>query len=187
MWKRSLIAAVLTVCLVPASARADVILTPFAGLTFGGITDTNRAMFGMAASFTAGGIAGLDLDFGHSPDFFGDDDFADVESNVTTFMANIRLAAPIGGTEGTGFRPFVSGGIGLLRSRVEATDFFEEVSSNDWGFNVGAGVNAFFSDHVGIQGEVRYFRAFQDFGEDFDLDLGTLDFWRGSVGLSFKF
>jgi opacity protein-like surface antigen len=188
MCKRVLVAAILAICLSPASARADVIFTPFAGLTFGGATDANRAVFGVAASFTAGGIAGLDIDFGHSPDFFGDDDdLAGFESNVTTLMANLRLAAPIGGTEGRGVRPYVSAGVGLMRSRVDADDFLEGITSNDWGFNVGAGVNGFFSDHVGLQGEIRYFRAFNDFGEDFEIDVSSFDFWRGSVGLSFKF
>jgi opacity protein-like surface antigen len=192
MLKRSLVAAVVTAaCLMPATARADVLLTPFAGLTFGGITETTRGMFGVAASFTAGGIAGLDIDFGYSPDFFGDggedDELFDATSNMVTLMANLRLAAPIGGTEGRGFRPYVSGGFGLLRSRVDPGDLFDEVTSNDWGFNVGAGVNGFFSDHVGLQGEIRYFRAINDFGEDFEIDPGSLDFWRGSVGVSFKF
>ena len=68
MLRRSLTAAaVVAVCLVPSTARADILLTPFAGLTFGGVTETTRGMFGVAASFTAGGIAGLDIDFGYSP------------------------------------------------------------------------------------------------------------------------
>ena len=106
---------------------------------------------------------------------------------MITLMANLRLAAPIGGTEGRGVRPYVSGGIGLLRSRIEATDLFDELTSNDWGMNVGAGLNGFFSDHVGVQGEIRYFRSFNDFGEDLEIDLGSLDFWRASFGVSFKF
>jgi opacity protein-like surface antigen len=187
MCKRVILATALAVCLSPAAARADVIFTPFAGITFGGAADSTRGMFGVAASFTAGGIAGLDIDFGHSPDFFGDVDDIGIESNVTTLMANLRLAAPIGGTEGPGVRPYVSGGIGLMRSRVDADDLFEGVTSNDWGFNIGAGVNGFFTDHVGLQAEIRYFRAFNDFGEDIEIDVSSFDFWRGSVGLSFKF
>jgi opacity protein-like surface antigen len=194
MLKRSLIAAaVMGLCLAPAPARADVLLTPFAGLTFGGITESTRGMFGFAASFTAGGIAGLDIDFGYSPEFFGDDDDDDLEdlfdseANMITLMANLRLAVPIGGTEGPGVRPYVSGGIGLMRSRTDATDLFDEITSNDWGFNAGAGVNGFFNDNVGLQGEVRYFRAFDDFLEDSELDLGSLDFWRGSFGVTFRF
>jgi opacity protein-like surface antigen len=191
MFKRSLtVAAVAAICLLPSTARADILLTPFAGLTFGGVTDTTRGMFGVAASFTAGGIAGLDLDFGYSPSFFGDDDDADLfdpDTNMITLMANLRLAAPLGGTEGPGVRPYVSGGVGLLRTQVDATDLFEGITSNSWGVNVGAGVNGFFNDNVGMQGEIRYFRSFDDFLEDFEVDLGSFDFWRGSVGVTFRF
>jgi opacity protein-like surface antigen len=191
MFKRSLtVAAVAAICLLPSTARADILLTPFAGLTFGGVTDTTRGMFGVAASFTAGGIAGLDLDFGYSPSFFGDDDDADPfdpDTNMITLMANLRLAAPLGGTEGPGVRPYVSGGVGLLRTQVDATDLFEGITSNSWGVNVGAGVNGFFNDNVGMQGEIRYFRSFDDFLEDFEVDLGSFDFWRGSVGVTFRF
>jgi opacity protein-like surface antigen len=190
MFKRSLtVAAVAAICLLPSTARADILLTPFAGLTFGGVTDTTRGMFGVAASFTAGGIAGLDLDFGYSPSFFGDDDADpfDPDTNMITLMANLRLAAPLGGTEGPGVRPYVSGGVGLLRTQVDATDLFEGITSNSWGVNVGAGVNGFFNDNVGMQGEIRYFRSFDDFLEDFEVDLGSFDFWRGSVGVTFRF
>lgn len=191
MIKRSLTAAaVAVVCLLPSSARADILLTPFAGLTFGGVTETTRGMFGVAASFTAGGIAGFDLDFGYSPSFFGDDDDTDLfdpDTNLITLMANLRLAAPIGGTEGPGVRPYVSGGVGLLRTQVDASDLFEGITSNSWGLNVGAGVNGFFNDNVGMQGEIRYFRSFDDFLEDFEVDLGSFDFWRGSVGVTFRF
>jgi hypothetical protein len=47
----------------------------------------------------------------------------------------------------------------------------------------------FFSDNVGIRGDVRYFRALQDIESDdeFDVSLGDLRFWRGSVGITFRF
>jgi hypothetical protein len=38
-----------------------------------------------------------------------------------------------------------------------------------------------------MQGEIRYFRSFDDFLEDFEVDLGSFDFWRGSVGVTFRF
>ena len=63
------------------------------------------------------------------------------------------------------------------------------MSSNDWGFNVGAGLTGFFADNVGIRGDVRYFRSLQDNEPDDELDLalGDLRFWRGSVGITFRF
>jgi hypothetical protein len=48
----------------------------------------------------------------------------------------------------------------------------------------------FFSTNVGIRGDVRYFRTFSG-SSDSDsvtgLALSDFNFWRGSVGVSFKF
>ena len=48
----------------------------------------------------------------------------------------------------------------------------------------------FFSRHVGLRGDVRYFRKIQDskseaFNID-DLQLGSFDFWRGTIGMTFR-
>ena len=63
------------------------------------------------------------------------------------------------------------------------------MDSTDWGFNVGAGVAGFFSDNIGLQGDVRYFRSLQDNNgsDDVDFGLGSLHFWRGTVGVVFRF
>ena len=57
------------------------------------------------------------------------------------------------------------------------------------GVNVGAGLNGYFNDNIGLRGDIRYFRAVQDnkADNDFSLSLGSFNFWRGSVGLSFRF
>ena len=70
----------------------------------------------------------------------------------------------------------------------DADDLFD-VANNDFGVNVGAGVIGFFNDHVGLRGDIRYFRSLQDPEEDneFDIDFGTFDFWRGTVGVTFRF
>jgi hypothetical protein len=48
----------------------------------------------------------------------------------------------------------------------------------------------FFGTRVGIRGDIRYFRTFDDL-EIFGIDLvespGKLDFTRGSLGLIFRF
>ena len=46
----------------------------------------------------------------------------------------------------------------------------------------------FFSDSVGIRGEFRYFRSLEDRVGGFpDFDLSRFDFWRGTVGMVFRF
>jgi hypothetical protein len=168
---------------IPAPARADITITPFAGVSFGGDTNSTKGAFGGSISFM-GNVAGLELDFGHTPDFFGDDSVV-TKGNATTFMGNIRFAPHI---RGRGVQPYVSGGIGLLRTRLETNDLFEGVTSNDWGFNLGFGVGGYFTTNVGLQGDVRYFRAFQNIDlADASIPVSNFDFWRASVGLTFKF
>jgi opacity protein-like surface antigen len=104
-------------------------------------------------------------------------------------MGNVLVSAPIGGSSGPGIHPYGSGGVGLIRSRIDGGDFFNDLSTNDFGFNVGGGINAFISDNIGIRGDVRYFRSLQDNEPDdeFDLAVSDFDFWRASVGVTFRF
>ena len=52
-------------------------------------------------------------------------------------------------------------------------------------------MTGFFNDNFGLQGDVRYFRSLEDTeadGEsDFNIGLGSFSFWRGTVGLVFRF
>jgi len=191
--------------LAPARASADWLFTPFIGGNWGGsatfsddIGDFDdeferRVNFGASLAWMGGGIAGFELDFGYSPNFFenteGSGDFEYGDNNVTTLMANIVLGAPAGGQSGPGIRPYASGGVGIIKSHIgDAEDLFD-VDSTDWGFNVGAGVSGFFTDNLGLRGDVRYFRSLQDREPDgdFDVSLSDFRFWRGTVGLVFRF
>jgi hypothetical protein len=189
----------------PAKASADWLFTPFFGMNWGGnaeFTDfggdfedefEQKMNFGASLSWMGAGAFGFEVDFGYSPNFFqnttGDDDFEFGDSNVTTLMANLKVGAPFGGQTGGGIRPYASGGLGLIKSRIDDPDDLFELNSTDWGFNVGGGVTGFFNDNFGLQGDVRYFRSLQDNepDEEFDLALGSFNFWRGTVGLVFRF
>jgi len=190
----------------PAKASADWLFTPFIGLNWGSSVTFNDALgdfddemekrttFGASLAWMGGGIAGFEIDFGYTPNFFesteGDFDFDYGDNNLTTLMANVVLAAPIGGQSGGGLRPYASGGLGLIRTQVDDAEDFFDISSNDLGFNVGAGVAGFFSDNVGLRGDVRYFRSLEDDDvdeDDLDFSLGSLRFWRGTVGITFRF
>jgi opacity protein-like surface antigen len=191
-------------CAAPRPASAQWYVTPFIGGNFGGeasFGDFNdfddefekRLDFGAALGWRGAGIVGFEVDFGYSPNFFentvGDADFEFGDSNVTTLMANVTAAIPIGGTSGPGVHPYGSGGIGLIRSHIDGGDFFNDLSANDLGFNLGAGVEGFFTDNVGIRGDIRYFRSLQDNEPDneFDLAVSDFNFWRATVGVTFRF
>ena len=45
----------------------------------------------------------------------------------------------------------------------------------------------FFNEHIGLRGDLRYFRTFEDSVAGFDLlNGGRLRFWRFSGGVTFR-
>ena len=82
-------------------------------------------------------VVGFEVDFGWSPNFFedtaGDRNFEFGDSNVTTLMTNLLFSAP----PGTGLRPYLSTGLGLIRANVDRDGLFNDLSTNDFGVNVG--------------------------------------------------
>lgn len=191
----------------PRPASADWTLTPFVGWNFGGAADIQgtggesvsnkfekKIDYGVSLTGMGAGAVGFELDFGYSPNFFESGttasgfDFTN-DSNVVTLTGNAIIGIPIGG-HGPSVRPYIVGGVGLIRTNVDdAGDVFDVSTKNDFGFDVGGGVMGFFTQNVGLRGDVRYFRSFR--GSDSDsvtgLALSDFHFWRGSVGVSFKF
>jgi opacity protein-like surface antigen len=190
--KRYLIAGALVLMLAPASAQADWLFTPSLGTTFG--ADTNgREHFtvGTSLGWMGGGIFGWEADLAWTPEFFegNDEDFdLDGGSNVVTAMGNVILGIPIGGQRDAGFRPYVTAGIGMLQAEARSNDDLFRVDNSEFGFNAGVGALGFFSDHVGLRGDLRYLRSFVDPDEDneFDIDIGNFDYWRATGGLTFR-
>jgi opacity protein-like surface antigen len=180
---------------IPAQARADWVFTPYIGVNLargGDVFDVdsgkNSLNFGGSLGFMGAGVFGFEVDFGYSPDFFDTNDSNAFDGNVTSLMGNIIIGIPIGGQTGGGVRPYVSGGVGLLKSKLDDVDDFFDVDQNSFGINAGGGVMVFFTDNVGIRGDMRYFRSLKDDDEnDVDLSLGSFDFWRASAGVTFRF
>ena len=200
--------SLLAVTLVPASASAqNWFVSPFIGANFGGAADfgdfpdvddevERRMDLGVTVGWVPN-IVGFEIDLGWSPNFFedtaGDRNFDFGESNVTTLMTNLLISA----RPGEGIRPYVSSGIGLMRANVDrANQLFDDLSTNELGFNFGAGLNGQFNDRFGIRGDLRYFRGLEQRDDDdpaedddlFDEDFGfeRFSFWRGTVGLTFR-
>jgi len=195
-------ASALALVLVPATASAQQgwFVTPFVGGNFGGNAQfadfddlddevERRVDFGATIGWLGEKNIGFEVDFGFSPNFFqetaGDVNFEFGDSNVTTLMGNLL----IGASGGEGVRPYASGGFGLIRSHIDAGSFFDALDTNDFGTNIGGGLQGYFNDSVGIRGDIRYFRSLEDNEPDdeFDVALGSFSFWRGTVGLVFRF
>ena len=188
MWRGSIIIASLCTALaLPTAARAQTtFLTPYVGATFGEDAPDTQLTYGGSLTFM-GGIAGVEIDFSYTPDFFDTSDDVELigDSNVMTFMGNLIIGPWAGRV-----RPYGVVGLGLLRSSIDASDLFDEVSTNDFGFDIGFGVIGMMSDNVGLRGDVRYFRSFEDpEGGDDDLDVAVsnFDFWRATAGVTFGF
>ncbi len=182
-----LLAAALGVC--PAAAGADTVtfLTPSAGTTFGGVTPSDKFTAGLSLT-SFGRKAGFEFAFGYTPDFFNQQsDFAIISgSNVTSLMGNV-LVGPAIGHDGW-IRPYVTVGAGLLRSHVGSSNFFSNVSTNDWALGAGGGVIAWLRHDVGIRGELHYFRSLRKrgSGNSFEVSLGTFDFWTAMAGVTLR-
>jgi opacity protein-like surface antigen len=185
--------AMAVVLLLPGVARADWLFTPYGGMTFGkDAKNFEHFNWGLDAGWMGHGIVGFDVDFNHTPNFFEGKDATNTtelfgSNNVTSLMGNLLIGAPIGGQKGGGVRPYVSGGFGLLKQNVPGTSDFLKVSSNDFGMNLGFGAHVFASDHVGFRGDVRYLRSLQkDESTTTNFALGNFDFWRWTVGVTFR-
>ena len=191
---RKIILSSLTIALLaaaPAAAQTTGgLVTPFIGVVTDTPIDENRTVYGGAVGAT-GSIVGFEVDFGYAPNFFEvEDDFGELGSSgsVTTVMGNLLIGAPLGQV-----RPYATVGAGLMRSNLEFFDLFDDLSRNDFGINYGGGVMLFFSDNVGIRGDLRQFRSLQnddlddDFPEPGDFDLGDFKFWRATAGVTFRF
>jgi len=192
--KSLVLAGAVAIVLAPVQARADGWIVPWIGSAFGSSIDNGRGTFGVGAGGMGAGVIGGEVDFGYNPSFFGTKtDFGN--NSVIDLMGNVIVGIPFGGTRGAGVRPYVLGGAGLIRTQIDGargTNFFTPSSSdNMFGWDAGAGVMGFFSDHVGLRGELRYLRGTHDMNastgiNSIDFNGNKLHFWRPSIGVVFR-
>jgi hypothetical protein len=162
-------------------AFADGLITPFVGVTFGGNTTTNQDTYGISIAGMAAGVFGFELDAARTGRVFGDEGIS-TDGTLTTVMGNLLVGAPLGPV-----RPYAVGGLGLIRTSASGL-LLGDTAQTELGVDMGAGLMGFFSNHVGARVDVRYFRTVTG-GEtgSLNFDLGDVDFWRASVGATFRF
>ena len=174
----------------PSEAHADGWVSGFIGNAFGGsgggglseaLKNRDTLTYGFNIGGMSGGVFGAEFDFGYTPNFFGKDSGVQ-KSGVMTIMGSLIAGIPVGGQSGAGIRPYGFFGVGLLRRKIEFSEVFDDISSNDFGYNVGGGIMGFFTTVLGVRGEYRYFRRFKsdDLGRKFD-------FSRASIGIVLRF
>lgn len=175
---RVLGAGAMLLLLSPAPARADVMLSPFAGVTFGGDAKAHKPTFGGAVTFFGNGL-GFEFELAHTPNFFGDE-LAD--TNVTTISANIVGGGDVKNAKNV--KVYFVAGVGLMRTGLSASELTEEAHYNNFGINLGGGVNYLITQHVGLTGGVRYFRRLEKASDNGVIPIASnFDFFRATLGV----
>lgn len=176
--------------LAPARASADVRLTPFLGVTT--FDEERKTTYGVALGF--GGLIGLEFEAARIRlGDFEDIPLVDVSAHATSYMGNFVVRLPTGPVQ-----PYGAVGLGVVRVTgdidVPILGNIVSAGASDWGWNLGGGVFLFPVPNVGIRGDIRHFRTgslswedVTDIGGIGDLPLPELDFWRATVGVTFKF
>jgi opacity protein-like surface antigen len=183
------ILATLVVAATARQANAQGFISPFIGYNFSGdsgcpeITDCKDKHANYGASFGAlGSIVGFEAEVAYTSDFFGAT--STQTTNVLTFMSNFMLAPKFGPIQPYGFA-----GVGLMRTTIESVGQNED--SNQVAWDAGGGLMAFFNEHIGVRGDVRYYHSFEVLDALGLVDLGIketkLDFGRFSIAAVFKF
>jgi opacity protein-like surface antigen len=131
-----------------------------------------------------------------APNFFDDtlNEFNYIGSgNVASAMLNAIVGKPVGGQHRVSFRPYGTGGVGLMRMHVvsDPVNPFEN-TEHEFGWNLGAGAMTLFGSHLGLRGDVRYIRSFQNgvpsWTRNVNVDVapGNFDFFQATVGLTLR-
>jgi hypothetical protein len=174
--------AALALSVVPA--HADGFVTPFLGYNFGGDSvncgsltacQEKHSNFGMSLG-TTGRVGGVEEDFSFAKNFYD----ASTDGSVLTIMTNVRLSLPLGPIQ-----PYIVGGIGLIKPHASNNPFQVFTSKSAFGTDMGGGLTIMFGQGFGVRGDIRRFNATS-------LTLlvfsgATVDFWRASVGLTFRY
>ena len=127
------------------------------------------------------GIIGFEGMATLTPGFFQTGALDLVESSRSTaVMGNVMLTVPSRWTEYS-LRPFVSGGLGLLRTTQNDPTGRLGVTTNLLGYNIGGGAMGYFSNRTGVRFDLRYYSTVK--GTDIRSEDGAVAF--GNVHLRY--
>ena len=184
-------------CVAPANASADWLITPFIGTAFGAETtflvfeqgSGKKLTFGGSVALLSDSLFGLEAEVAHTPGFFqGSDPLGLVlSSRVTTLSGSVLIAAPLAVTQES-LRPYLVGGLGLMQARSDDLVSLLPLKKDLLGLNIGAGAIGLLSERTGVRFDLRHFRAISGEGGPFARPgISRLSFWRASAGVVIRY
>jgi len=178
--------------LAPRSASAQIFINPYVDTTLDSPSPTgNGTRAGFGVSFgNAGKIVGFETDLAYQPELVDSTANRLAKSRVIVFSGNVLVGPTIGR-----IKPYGAVGAGNLNLNVTSLSSLvvpnpASVSNNYLTINFGGGVMGYFSDHLGVRGDLRYFRAYGFDASAFEnagLTFNQFTFWRANVGLAIRF
>jgi opacity protein-like surface antigen len=189
---RRFLLTALVVIWMAAPGYAQWVATPYLGMNVSGDVEKRKGGPGGSISYF-GGLVGFEFDFQRYQHFFKDDDVinlvpdrrADFDTDAVSFMGN--AVAPIHLQGATRWRPYGTAGLGVIRAWLDSTVDRFDTHQNNLAFNVGGGVMYSLSKHVGLRGDLRYFRALVDEDKREGVFVRDYGFWRTTVGVTLEF
>ncbi len=183
----------------PATAAADIFVSPFLGVKFRGTTneldldrdagarDTKTAIGISGVVFSDRGV-GLEIELAHQPRFFerkGDTGLV-TRSGVTTLGGNVLLSLPLSVTRES-LRPYAVAGLGWMHASAKDGIGFNDFSNDFLGLTLGVGAVGFLTDVVGLRFDLRHLKSVSSSDTTaLSGELAKLSFWRATVGVVFR-
>jgi opacity protein-like surface antigen len=140
-------------CVLEGAAQAQTALVGSIGKVYGGDALKSSKTYAVALGGTGAHSVGSELEFSQVSHFNG---VLAQDSKVLSLMASILVSAHAGPV-----RPYGLFGYGFIRQRTETSTGFvlSNLSNNDVGYNVGAGVTYKFSRVAGVRMDLRHFKV----------------------------
>ena len=187
-----LLVAIVLVIAFARPANAELFVTPFAGVKFGGGTsifdiefaaDDTKFTFGGAAMQMSQGILGFEGSFGYVPGYYErDNSLLTTGSFMIDLAGSVILSLPPQVTAG-GLRPYGAIGAGLVH--VQAADKLRlfQVRRTVPAANLGVGAIGLLTNNVGVRFDYRYVRSLTTDDGSLSSVGRRITFSRFTVGL----
>ena len=180
-----------------AEARADWLITPFFGMTFGVDTayvaletdslSQRHVVFGAAGGWLGSHIFGVEGELAFVPGFFESDEGQNLvtSSHVNTLFGNVIAAMPLSISRDS-LRPYLLGGIGLIDVNYE--DRFALVQSDkSLGLQLGGGALGSISNRTALRFDLRNIRTLSRTTDVLGVRRSKLGFWRATIGVAIRY